>query len=62
MNKTIKKLKQKKNSANNVYVQDGGFESNFVFLKTLVADLNELISSTKDFCYDNLANNEIICC
>ena len=37
------------------YLQNGRFESDFVFLENLITKLNELISSTKALYYENLA-------
>ena len=45
------------------YIRNGRFESDFVFLETLITEINELISSTKNFYYENLAiklNNPLL--
>ena len=36
------------------YIQDGRFETDFIFLENLITELNELISSTKVSYYENL--------
>ena len=36
------------------YIQNGRFESDFIFLENLITELNELISSTKALYYENL--------
>ena len=51
------KLKQKikaKNALYKKYVQNGRFESDFVYLKNLIIELKELISSTKALYDENL--------
>ena len=51
MNETIKeKMKAKK------YIQNGRFETDFIFLENLITELNELIYSTKASYYENLLN------
>ena len=45
------------------YIQNGRFESDFVFLETLINEINEVISSTKSFFYENLGkklNNQLL--
>ena len=37
------------------YIQNGRFEGDYVFLEALITDINELISSTKNLYYENLA-------
>ena len=37
------------------YIQNGRFESDFIYLKNLMIELNELISSNKALYYENLA-------
>ena len=62
MNETIKS-KIKANALYKKYVQNGRFESDFVHLQNLIIELNELISSTKTLCYENLAkklNNPLL--
>ena len=52
MNETIKeKMKAKK------YIQNGRFETDFIFLENLITELNELIYSTKASYYENLGKN-----
>ena len=36
---------------------NGRFEGDYVFLEALITDINELISSTKNLYYENLAKN-----
>ena len=54
MNKTIKSKIKGKNALYKKYVQNGRFESDFVFLENLIIELNELTSSTKYLYYENL--------
>ena len=57
-----RKLKQKMYSTKK-YIQNGRFESDFVCLKNIIIELNELISSTKALYYDNHAkklNNPLL--
>ena len=45
------------------YIQNGRFESDFVFLESLIIEINDLISSTKKLYYANLAkklNNPLL--
>ena len=45
------------------YILNGRFESDFVFLEKLITELSELISSTQDLYYKNLAkklNNPLL--
>ena len=54
MNETIRsKIKGKKHTPQK-YIQNGRFESDFIFLENLITELNELISSTKASHYENL--------
>ena len=39
------------------YIQNGRFESDFIFLENLITKLSELISSTKASYYKNLGKN-----
>ena len=55
MNETIKSKIEVKNALYKKYTQNGGFESDFVFLENLISELNELISPTKALYYKNLA-------
>ena len=36
------------------YIQNGRFESDFIFVENLITELNELIFSTKASYYENL--------
>ena len=45
------------------YIHNGRFESDLVFIEYLIAELNDLISYTKDLYYENLAkklNNPLL--
>ena len=39
------------------YIQNGKFESDLVFIESLIAELNDLISYTKNLYYENLSKN-----
>ena len=54
MSETIKSKIKIKNVLFKKYIQNGRFECDFVCLKNLVIELNELISSTKALYYENL--------
>ena len=43
----------------NKYIQSGRFESDFLLLEILITELNDLISTTKVFCYENLSKKLI---
>ena len=63
MNETIKSKIKAKNALYKKYIQNGRFESDFVYLENLIIELNELISSTKALYYENLAkklNNPLL--
>ena len=63
MNEIIKSKTKTKNLLFKQYIQNGRFESDFVFLETLIIETNELISSTKNSYYENLAkelNNSLL--
>ena len=47
MNETIKSKMKAKNILYKKYIQNGRFESDFIFLENLITELNELISSAK---------------
>ena len=54
MNETIKsKIKKKK--LYKQYIDNGRFESEFVFIETLITEINDLITSSKNLYYKNLA-------
>ena len=55
MNETIKTKIQIKYELYKKDIQNGRFESDFVFLEHLINELNEIISSKKDLYYENLA-------
>ena len=63
MNEIIKSKIKTKNLLSKQYIQNERFESDFVFLETLITEINELISSTKNLYYENLAkklNNPLL--
>ena len=55
MNENIKSKIKTKNLLFKQYIQNGRFESDFVFLENLITEINELTSSTKNLYYENLA-------
>ena len=55
--KQQQKTKTKKQKLYQQYIQNGSFESDLVFVESLIAELNDLISYTKDLYYKNLAKN-----
>ena len=63
MKEIIKSKIKRKNLLFKQYIQNGRFESDFVFLENLITEINELISSTKNLYYENLAkklNNPLL--
>ena len=57
------KIKHKKNKLYQQYTKNEKFESHFVFIEYLIAQLNDLISYTKDSYHENLAeklNNPLL--
>ena len=63
MNETVKSKMKAKNILYKKYIQNGTFESDFIFLENLTTELNELISSTKASYYENLGkklNNPLL--
>ena len=63
MNENIKSKIKTKNLLFKQYIQNGRFESDLVFLENLITEINELISSTKNLYYENLAkklNNPLL--
>ena len=63
MNETVTSKIKAKNAFYKKYIQNGRFESDFVYLENLIIELNELISSTKALYYENLAkklNNPLL--
>ena len=63
MNEIIKSNIKTKNFLFNQYIQNGRFESDFVFIENLITEINEFISSTKNLYYENLAkrlNNPLL--
>ena len=57
MNETIKSKIKTKNKLYKQYIDNGRFESDFVFIETLITEINDLITSAKDLYYKNLAKN-----
>ena len=57
MNEIIKSKMKAKNILYKKYIQNGRFESDFIFLENLITELNELISSAKTLHYENLGKN-----
>ena len=53
MNETIKSNIEVKNALYKKHIQNGGYESDFVFLENLISELNELIAPTKALYYKN---------
>ena len=51
MNEIIKSKIKTKNLFFKQYIQNGRLENDFVFLETLITEVNELISSTKKLYY-----------
>ena len=63
MNDFVKFKIKSKNMLFNQCIKKGSFESDFLFLESIVNELNELISSTKSLYYENLAkklNNPLV--
>ena len=63
MNETIKSKIKAKNAFYKKYIQNGRFESDFVYLQNLIIELNKLISSTNVLYCENLAkklNNPLL--
>ena len=63
MNEIIKSKIKTKNLYFKQYIQNGRFESDFVFLESLIIEINDLISLTKKLYYANLAkklNNPLL--
>ena len=63
MNEIIKSNIKTKNLLFNQYIQNGRFESDFVFIENLITEINEFISSTKNLYYESLAkklNNPLL--
>ena len=63
MNETIKSKITVKNVLYKKYTQNGRFESDFACLENFIIELNDLISSTKAWYYENLAkklNNPLL--
>ena len=57
MDETIKSSIKAKFEFFKQYIQNGRFESDFLFLETLIIELNELISSLKCFVTKTMRKN-----
>ena len=55
MNEIIKSKMKAKNKLYKQYIKNGRFESDFVFVESLVNEINKLISNAKNLYYVNLA-------
>ena len=55
MNETIKSKIKARNKLYRQYIENGRFESEFMMIETLITEINDLISATKDIYYNNLA-------
>ena len=63
MNEIKKSKIETKDKLYQQYIQNGRFESDLGFIEYLIAELNDLISYTKDLYYENLAkklNNPLL--
>ena len=63
MNETIKSKIKTRNKLYKQYIENCRFESDFMMIETLITEINDLITSTKDLYYNNLAkrlNNPLL--
>ena len=63
MNEIIKSKMKAKNKIYKQYIKNGRYESDFVFIESLVNEINELISNAKNLYYVKLAeklNNSLL--
>ena len=63
MNEIIKSKMKAKNKLYKQYIKNGRFESDFVFIESLVNEINDSVSNAKNLFYDNLAkklNNPLL--
>ena len=63
MNETIKSKIKTRNKLYKQYIENGRFESDFMMIESLITEINDLITSTKDLYYNNLAkrlNNPLL--
>ena len=63
MSETLKSKIKAKNPFYKKYIQNGKFESDFVYFENIIIELNKLISSSKPLYYENLAkklNNPLL--
>ena len=58
MNETIKSKIKTKNKLYKLYIDHGRLRSDFVFIETLITEMNDLITSAKDLYYKNLAKKK----
>ena len=62
MNETIKSKTKTKNKLYKQYIDNVRFESDFVLIETLITEINDLVTSTKDLIIKALQKNSIIHC
>ena len=55
MNETIKSKIKTRMKLYKQYIENGRFESDLMMIETLITEINDLITSTKDLHYNNLA-------
>ena len=63
MNEIIKSKMKAKNKLYKQYIKNRKLESDFVFIESLVNEINDLVSNAKNLYYDNLAkklNNQLL--
>ena len=63
MNETIKSKIKTKDKLYKQYIQNGRFEADFLLIESIIAEINDLITSTKTLYYENLAkklNNPLL--
>ena len=63
MSETIKSKIKTRNKLYKQYIENGRFESDFMMIETLITEINDLITSTKDLHYSNLVkrlNNPLL--
>ena len=57
MSETIKSKIKTRNNFYKQYIENGGFESEFMMIETLITENNDLITSTKDLYFTTLRKN-----
>ena len=63
MNEIIKSKMKAKSKLYKQYIKNRRFESDYVFIESLVNEINDLVSNAENLCYDNLAkklNNPLL--